>query len=111
MLSKMLNPFKRRKEETALENVLASVSLSPDDIAFIVVAFRAIIQVEKDLHYAEDPIRIATTVMKAVCEVYDAEYCGILSVDEETAIWQPEIWYDVYKGAMKDTLIHKYELN
>ena len=111
MLSKMFKPFKRRKEETALADDQASVPLSPEDIAFIVVAFRAIIQVEKDLHYAEDPIIIATTVMKAVCEVYDAEYCGILSVDEETAIWQPEIWYDVHKGAMKDTLIHKYELN
>lgn len=111
MLSKVFKPFQRRQKEIVPEGEQETAHLSPEDIAFIVVAFKAIIQVEKDLHYAEDPIEIATTVMQAVCKVYDAEYCGILSVDEETAIWQPEIWFDVNKGAMKDTLIHKYELN
>jgi len=111
MLSKMFKPFQRRKKEFVSEGDQETVQLSPDDIAFIVVAFKAIIQVEKDLHYAEDPVEIATTVMEAVCKVYDAEYCGILSVDEETAMWQPEIWFDVKKGPMKDTLIHQYELN
>lgn len=111
MLSKVFKPFQRRRKEIVPEGGQETVHLSPEDISFIVVAFKAIIQVEKDLHYAEDPIEIATTVMQAVCKVYDAEYCGILSVDEETAIWQPEIWFDVKKGPMKDTLIHQYELN
>ena len=66
---------------------------------------------EAALHHAEDLVEIATYVMKAACELYEAEWCGILTVDMHTGIWKPEIWYDIEKGPMKETRFRDYERN
>ena len=43
--------------------------------------FRIIFNTETALHNEEDPMEIAIGVMKAACELYDADWSGILIAD------------------------------
>ena len=71
--------------------------------------FRIIFSTETALHNEEDPMEIAIGVMKAACELYDADWCGILIADLQTQIFIPEIWYEVGLGPMKETLFNEVE--
>ena len=68
-------------------------------------------ETERVLHNAEDPQQIALYAMEMACKFYDATWCGLLTVDLEVGIWEPEIWYDVMKGAMQKTLFNEYEFS
>ena len=69
-----------------------------------------IFDTEAALHNVEDPLEIAVGVMKAACELYQADWSGILIADLHSQLWRPEIWYEVKTGAMKETLFHEFEL-
>ena len=69
-----------------------------------------IFDTEAALHNIEDPQEIAIGVMKAACELYEADWSGILIADLHSQIWRPEIWYEVETGAMKDTLFNEFEM-
>ena len=71
--------------------------------------FRTIVSVEADAHNEEDPMAIAVRVMKACCDFYDADWCGILIADLQTQVFIPEIWYDSEIGPMQDTLFNDIE--
>ena len=71
--------------------------------------FRIMFNTETALHNEEDPMEIAIGVMKAACELYDADWCGILTADLQTQIFIPEIWYEVGLGPMKETLFNEVE--
>lgn len=72
--------------------------------------FRKIFETEAALHNVEDPQEIAVGVMKAVCDLYDGDWSGILIADLHSQLWRPEIWYEVKTGAMKETLFHEFEM-
>lgn len=71
--------------------------------------FQTIVSVEADAHNEEDPMAIAVRVMKACCDFYDADWCGILIADLQTQVFIPEIWYEPGIGPMKDTLFNDIE--
>ncbi|MBR2562975.1 MAG: hypothetical protein IKE31_12650, partial [Eubacterium sp.] len=71
--------------------------------------FQTIVSVEADAHNEEDPMAIAVRVMKACCDFYDADWCGILIADLQTQVFIPEIWYEPGVGAMQDTLFNDIE--
>lgn len=71
--------------------------------------FQTIVSVEADLHNEEDPMKIAIRVMKACCDFYDADWCGILIADLQTQVFIPEIWYEPAIGPMQDTLFNDIE--
>lgn len=71
--------------------------------------FQIIFKTETALHNEEDPLEIAIGVMKAACELYDADWCGILTADLQTQVFIPEIWYEVGLGPMKETLFNEVE--
>ncbi len=72
--------------------------------------FRKIVATEAALHNMEDPQEIAIGVMKAACDLYDADWSGILIADLHSQMWRPEIWYEVATGPMQDTLFHEFEM-
>jgi hypothetical protein len=67
------------------------------------------VSVEADAHNEEDPMAIAVRVMKACCDFYDADWCGILIADLQTQAFIPEIWYEPEIGPMQDTLFNDIE--
>ena len=69
-----------------------------------------IFDTEAALHNVEDPMEIAIGVMKAACDLYEADWSGILIADLHSQLWRPEIWYEVKTGAMKETLFHEFEM-
>lgn len=71
--------------------------------------FQTIVSVEADAHNEENPMAIAVRVMKACCDFYDADWCGILIADLQTQVFIPEIWYEPGIGPMKDTLFNDIE--
>ena len=86
--------------------------VSADDMLryeFQDLLFRKVFETEAVLHDEEDPTVIATRVMQTACELYDADWCGILIADLQTQAFIPEIWYEVGLGPMKDTLFNDIE--
>ena len=72
--------------------------------------FRKLVATEAALHNMEDPQEIAIGVMKAACDLYDADWSGILIADLHSQMWRPEIWYEVATGPMQDMLFHEFEM-
>lgn len=72
--------------------------------------FRKRVATEAALYNMEDPQEIAIGVMKAACDLYDADWSGILIADLHSQMWRPEIWYEVATGPMQDTLFHEFEM-
>lgn len=71
--------------------------------------FQTIASTEAALHNEEDPLEIAAGVMKAACDLYDADWCGILTADLQTQAFIPEVWYEVGIGPMQKTLFNDIE--
>lgn len=86
--------------------------VSEEDILryeFLELLFQKVFETEAVLHDEEDPTVIATRVMQTACELYDADWCGILIADLQTQAFIPEIWYEVGLGPMKETLFNDIE--
>ena len=64
---------------------------------------------ETSLHNSDSSEEIAVQTMAAVCEFYDADFCGVLDVDLDVGVWTPEMWYDREYGPMHTTLFNEYE--
>lgn len=47
--------------------------------------------------------------MKACCDFYEADWCGILTADLQTQAFIPEVWYEVGIGPMQKTLFNDIE--
>lgn len=91
MLEKLFS--RRQKKESAPEKPDSRFRMvSEDDIRqyeFQDKLFKTIVSVEADAHNEEDPMAIAVRVMKACCDFYDADWCGILIADLQTQVFIP----------------------
>lgn len=111
MLSKLFS--KKQRTEPQLEKLTGDYRMVPEEdmrrYEFQEKLFRTIVSVEADAHNEEDPMAIAVRVMKACCDFYDADWCGILIADLQTQVFILEIWYDSEIGPMQDTLFNDIE--
>lgn len=110
MLEKLFAWNRPQKED---ENPGQQRMISKEDyqrFMFYEELLKKIYDTEAALHNVEDPLEIAIGVMKAACDLYDADWSGILIADLHSQIWRPEVWYGVKTGAMKETLFHDFEL-
>lgn len=111
MLSKLFS--KRQKAESLPEKLTGDYRMVPEEdmrrYEFQEKLFQTIVSVEADAHNEEDPMAIAVRVMKACCDFYGADWCGILIADLQTQAFIPEIWYEPGIGPMKDTLFKDIE--
>ena len=111
MLEKLFSHKQMRTSPTENQSD-GFVKVSEEDMLkyqFQDLLFQKIFETEAVLHNEEDPTTIATTVMQAACEFYDADWCGILIADLQTQAFFPEIWYETGIGPMKDTLFKDIE--
>ena len=111
MLDKLFS-HKQKRTSPPDEKSEGFVKVSEKDMLryqFQDLLFQKIFETEATLHNEEDPMTIATTVMRAACEFYDADWCGILIADLQTQAFFPEIWYETGLGPMKDTLFKDIE--
>ena len=112
MFKKLFSQRPKKNESNAIQNTAHSHSISEEDMLryeFQDLLFQKVFETEEALHNEEDPMVIATRVMQTACELYDADWCGILIADLQTQAFIPEIWYEVGLGPMKDTLFNDIE--
>ena len=106
MLKELLS--RKKKDDSSSEKRTGNFREVPEEdmlrYEFQDLLFQIIFKTETALHNEEDPLEIAIGVMKAACELYDADWCGILTADLQTQVFIPEIWYEVGLGPMKETL-------
>lgn len=111
MLNKLFS--KKQKTESLPEKPTGNYRMvSEEDMQryeFQEKLFQMIVSVEADAHNEEDPMAIAVRVMKACCDFYDADWCGILIAGLQTQVFIPEIWYEPGIGPMQDTLFNDIE--
>ena len=111
MLNKLFS--KKQKTESLPEKPTGNYRMvSEEDMQryeFQEKLFQMIVSVEADAHNEEDPMAIAVRVMKACCDFYDADWCGILITGLQTQVFIPEIWYEPGIGPMQDTLFNDIE--
>lgn len=106
--------FSRRKQGNPPESADGKFRTIPEEeyqrYVFQDKLLSKIFATEAALHNIEDPVEIAVGVMKAACELYDADWCGILIADMYSELWRPEIWYDAVTGLMTETLFYDFEM-
>ena len=112
MFKKLFSQAQKKDESSSDQQAGDFRMVSADDMLryeFQDLLFRKVFETEAVLHDEEDPTVIATRVMQTACELYDADWCGILIADLQTQAFIPEIWYEVGLGPMKDTLFNDIE--
>ena len=111
MLEKLFS--KKQKNDSPPDSASGAFRQVPEEdmqrYEFQDLLFNKIVATEAALHNLEDPMEIAIGVMKAACDLYDADWCGILIADLQTQLFRPEIWYEVGLGPMKETLFNEIE--
>lgn len=65
-----------------------------DDPEYSMNLERTLRVLETSLHNTDNSEEIAIQTMEAVCDFYDADFCGVLDVDLDVGVWTPEIWYE-----------------
>jgi DNA-binding SARP family transcriptional activator len=80
-----------------------------DDPEYTMNLERTLRVLESSLHNSDNSEEIAMQTMAAVCEFYDADFCGVLDVDLDVGVWTPELWYEPEFGPMHTTLFNEYE--
>ena len=59
---------------------------------------------ESQLYYRRlSPKEVAQQVLKATCQFYDADWCGLIQVDLDLSLWTPFWWFNT--GATDKTMI------
>ena len=111
MLEKLLSRFLQKSasadKQTEKYRMVSEEELQKYE--FLELLYEKIFETESALHNEEDPMKIAIKVMQSACELYEADWCGILTADLQTQLFQPEIWYEVGLGPMKETLFYDIE--
>lgn len=111
MLKELLS--RKKKDASSTEKRAGNFREVPEEdmlrYEFQDLLFQIVFKTETALHNEEDPLEIAIGVMKAACELYDADWCGILIADLQTQVFIPEIWYEPGIGPMQDTLFNDIE--
>ncbi len=54
-----------------------------------------------------DPFDIAQRVLRAACEFYDADWCGMFDADMMLDLWMPFWWYNRITGGMTETQLQQ----
>ena len=58
---------------------------------------------ESQLYYRRlSPKEVAQQVLKATCQFYDADWCGLIQVDLDLNLWTPFWWFNT--GATDKTM-------
>ena len=66
---------------------------------------------ESQLYYQHlSPKEVAQQVLKATCQFYDADWCGLIQVDLDLNLWTPFWWFNA--GATDKTMLltEEYDL-
>ena len=59
---------------------------------------------ESQLYYRRlSPKEVAQQVLKATCQFYDADWCGLIQVDLDLNLWTPFWWFNT--GATDKTML------
>lgn len=59
---------------------------------------------ESQLYYQHlSPKEVAQQVLKATCQFYDADWCGLIQVDLDLNLWTPFWWFNT--GATDKTML------
>lgn len=59
---------------------------------------------ESQLYYQHlSPKEVAQQVLKATCQFYDADWCGLIQVDLDLNLWTPFWWFNA--GATDKTML------
>ena len=59
---------------------------------------------ESQLYYRRlSPKEVAQQVLKATCQFYDADWCGLIQVDLDLNLWTPFWWFNM--GATDKTML------
>lgn len=68
-------------------------------------------ELHKCLSNTVDPKEAAMILLRVALEFYDAEWCGILDIDNDVGVWTPFWWYNKELGAMaQSVLLQEFEL-
>lgn len=109
-LNRNSGPARKDQEEKQEEGYVKISSEDYQRYRFYEELIHKIFDTEAALHNVEDPLEIAIGVMKAACDLYDADWSGILIADLHSQLWRSEIWYEVGLGPMQETLFHEFEM-
>ena len=69
----------------------------------------SLMSLSEKLYVKEDDKTIIMETLKATCEFYQADWCGIIIADMETTVWEPVCWHNTRLGEMAET--HFGEVN
>lgn len=65
---------------------------------------------ESQLYYQHlSPKEVAQQVLKATCQFYDADWCGLIQVDLDLSLWTPFWWFNTGTTDKTMILTEEYE--
>lgn len=68
---------------------------------------KCLTELANEVYGNTDPFDIAQRVLRAACDFYDADWCGMFDADMMLDLWMPFWWYNRLTGGMTETQLHQ----
>lgn len=92
---------------TIQEKGTLSVVSEGEDAIYAKAFQKCLTNLAKEVYGNTDPFDIAQRVLRAACEFYDADWCGMFDADMMLDLWMPFWWYNRLTGGMTETQLHQ----
>lgn len=74
-----------------------------EDAAYAMKFQKELVSLANEVYGIADPFEISQKALRAACEFYDADWCGIFDADTMLNFWAPFWWYNKVTGGMTKT--------
>lgn len=95
------NTVQNKNGKTSIGSTAAE--LDREDTLFAKAFEKCLTDLANEVYGIHDPLDISQRVLRAACEFYDADWCGMFDADMMLDLWMPFWWYNRFTGGMTTT--------
>lgn len=99
------NTVQNKNGKTPIGSTAAK--LDREDTLFAKAFEKCLTDLANEVYGIHDPFDISQRVLRAACEFYDADWCGMFDADMMLDLWMPFWWYNRFTGGMTETQLHQ----
>lgn len=85
----------------------ATEIIEDEDTIYAKAFQKCLTNLANEVYGNADPYDIAQRVLRAACEFYDADWCGMFDADMMLDLWMPFWWYNRITGGMTQTQLQE----
>ncbi len=91
----------------AEEAIIEQSPVRSEDDVYAEEFCKTLTDLAKEVYGNTDPFDISQRVLRATCNFYEADWCGMFDTDMMLDLWMPFWWFNRSTGGMTETQLHQ----